>query len=202
METVATPNMAPKQEATLPEELPKLAFYDQRLKFINASNLRNDIEIFQFSPTPDKEFGTGLVKIESVVLEDVYGHRLSNVVGGERVTLRIVCKTSVDIDAPIVGFILKDRLGQDLFVENTFLTYLENPAHFGAGERFFAEFSFTMPVLAKGDYAIAAAVATGTQENHIQHHWVNEALVFKSTQSHALGLVELPGTTIKMKGMQ
>ena len=39
--------------------------------------------------------------------------------GGERVVLRVEAHTDVPLDRPVIGFYVKDRLGQQLFGENT-----------------------------------------------------------------------------------
>jgi lipopolysaccharide transport system ATP-binding protein len=43
-----------------------------------------------------------------------------------------------------------------------------------------ARFGFSMPILPSGDYVIQVAIATGSQEEHQQQHWIHEALAFKS----------------------
>jgi lipopolysaccharide transport system ATP-binding protein len=40
-----------------------------------------------------------------------------------------------------------------------------------------------MPLLPVGDYSISVAIAEGTQDRHIQHHWFHDALVFRSHAS-------------------
>ena len=97
-----------------------------RLEFINATNHRNDIELFQFDPeTPF--FGKGGARIESVWLTDRNGRLLSWVVGGEEVRLLIRCKANKNLFSPIIGFYVNDRLGQHVFGDNTYLTYMERP---------------------------------------------------------------------------
>jgi lipopolysaccharide transport system ATP-binding protein len=57
-----------------------------------------------------------------------------------------------------------------------------------------------MPYLPPGDYIFATACANGTQEEHIQHHWLHEALAFQSQSTHAVGgLIGLPMRDISLK---
>lgn len=35
-----------------------------------------------------------------------------------------------------------------------------------------------MPVMREGDYTMSVAIAEGTQQDHVQHHWLHEALAF------------------------
>lgn len=171
---------------------------DQRLQLINASKYRNDIEVFRFDP--GSAFGQGGSRIVDVKLMSDEGSLLSWVVGGELVSVVVVAEALQDIFAPIVGFIVKDRLGQALFSDNTFLSYAKQPMRVKTGERFEARFAFQMPILPAGDYMIAVAVADGTQAEHVQHQWVHDALVLKSHSSSACtGLVGIPMLDIQLR---
>jgi lipopolysaccharide transport system ATP-binding protein len=61
---------------------------DQRLAFINASQLRNDLEVFSFDPEA-ASFGKGGAQIAEVEFLDDAGARLNWVVGGETVSLSV-----------------------------------------------------------------------------------------------------------------
>jgi lipopolysaccharide transport system ATP-binding protein len=172
---------------------------DQRLGLINASKYRNDIEVFAFNSSAPS-FGKGSSRIIDVKLMSEGGAVLGWVVGGEMVSVVIRVKAIEDIFAPIVGFMLKDRLGQTLFSDNTFLSYAKKPVRVGAGEVFEARFTFQMPILPAGDYVIAAAVAEGTQSEHVQHHWIHDALSLKShSSSVCTGLVGIPMMDIELQ---
>lgn len=172
---------------------------DQRLDFVNASNLRNDIQVFKFDPGA-ASFGQGGARIVDVRLLDEEGRALAWLVGGEPVTLEISVEALEPLYAPIVGFFVKDRLGQTLFGDNSYLTYMDAPLQCEAGEIVSARFRFEMPVMPHGDYSIAAAVATGTQQEHVQHHWIHDAVLFKSESSSAsAGLIGIPMRSIKLK---
>jgi len=177
----------------------KRSVRDMRNDFINRSRYRNDIELFKFSPDAPS-FGKGGVEIISVQLCDENQKLLSWVVGGEYVGLRVVCKAIEAVNSPIVGFMVKDRLGQIIFADNTFLTYSNRPLSIKRNEYFEAIFEFQMPVMPVGDYAIAVSVADGTQQNHVQHHWIHEALIFKVHSSIVcFGLLGLPMNRIEMR---
>ena len=56
-----------------------------------------------------------------------------------------------------------------------------------------AEFDFLMPRMPAGDYTVTASIADGSQQDHVQHHWVFDALCFRSEcTSASAGLVGLP----------
>ena len=67
------------------------------------------------------------------------------------------------------------------------------------GQQIQADFSFQIPILPVGDYSVNAAVANGTQADHIQHHWMHDALVFRSeSTSVSTGLVGIPMLDIQL----
>jgi lipopolysaccharide transport system ATP-binding protein len=173
-------------------------FRDQRAAFVNHSNLRNDLRIFEFDPSA-ASFGTGDALIRDVRLTDSEGNPLNWVVGGEAVRLQITMEAIRPVHAPIVGFFLKDHLGQTLFGDNTYLTYLDSDMQFDVNDLYQAEFSFQMPILPAGMYSIVASAAAGSQEHHVQHHWIHDALFIKSeSSSHSTGLIGIPMSTISM----
>ena len=157
-------------------------YRDMREAMINASTLRNDIEVFQFEPD-QAGFGTGDAKIISVQLLDQGGLALSWVVGGEAVILDIRCLAHKDILRPIVGFLFKDRLGQMLFGDNSFLVYQFSPQPVTQGCELAARFEFRLPMLPVGDYSIAVAIADGTYDDHVVHHWKEDCLITKVQRS-------------------
>ena len=194
-ESAAAPAMQvaaePAQDAVRPQR-------DMRQDFLNASNLRNDIEVFKFVEDAN-HFGKGGATITSLQLIDLDGNALTWAVGGEEVQVLIHCVANQPLLGPIVGFFLKDRLGQTLFGDNTYLAYAEKPLHVEAGQTIQASFRFQMPVLLPGDYSIAVAIAEGTQQDHVQHHWIHDALILKShSTSASTGLVGIPMTDIRM----
>ncbi|MBI6183587.1 ABC transporter ATP-binding protein [Serratia proteamaculans] len=180
----------------------RMVFKDMRQDFINTTTLRNDIELFTFSDE-GKHFGAKGVEIINVYLKNTDGEALSWVVGGEDVRLKIDARCIKSLYSPIVGFFIKDRLGQTLFGDNTFLTYLERPLSVAEGEMLECEFDFCMPTLPIGNYSICVAVAEGTQEDHVQHHWIHDAVMFKSHASSSVtGLVGIPMKDIKLTANQ
>ena len=170
-------------------------YHDMRRDFINATSLRNDIELFEFNPDAPS-FGTRQANIVAMTLKDVDGKALSWIVGGENVALNVVCQTDKPMTSPIVGFYIKDRLGQTLFGDNTYIG--TTPLTVQPGDQFCATFEFRLPTLPPGQYSFCAALAEGTQEDHVQHHWIHDALIIHSHSSFVVtGLVGIPMRSIR-----
>ena len=177
---------APQVEAVQQE------FHDQRRDFFRSEPLRNDIEVFRFNPDAPS-FGLGGARITDVWLMDAERRPLNWVVGGEPVTLRVHAQCLQALQSPIVGFVIKDRTGQAVFGDNSYLSYLGAPVACASGQWLQAEFSFDMPRMPVGHYAIDIALADGSQHDHVQHHWIQDALHFKSESTNvATGLLGIP----------
>lgn len=181
------------------EKKDELAVNDARLDAINRSNLRNDLQVFKFDADA-ASFGKGGAQIVSVALVDEHRQPLAWIIGGEKVTLRIKAQASEYLNAPIIGFHVKDRLGQALFGDNSYFTYQDAPVACAKNNELLADFTFQMPILPAGDYSITVAIANGTQNTHEQHHWIHDAIIFRSESSSvSAGLVGIPMHEIKLQ---
>ena len=144
-------------------------------------------------------FGVGDCKVESVEFIDENKNSLRIIYGLELVRLKVAIKVYKEIEDVIVGFYVKDRLGQFIFGDNTYLACKELMRKFDAGENMSIEFEFVMPRLMNGEYVVCAAVASGTQADHVQQHWLNDALAFVSSSNcHSGGLIGLPMNNIEV----
>lgn len=174
----------------------KISFEEKEIIDIykTENKIRNNLDNSGF-------FGTGSAKIESVKFFNSDGEEVVFFSGGEDLLLKIEAMSYIDMDEPIIGFFVNDRLGQNLFGENS-LYYTKE---FGVvsvenGKKIIGEFYFKMPYLATGKYFVCAAIAEGTQENHIQHNYVHEALMFDVfAKSSVSGLVGIPFQKILLK---
>jgi SAM-dependent methyltransferase len=143
----------------------------------------------QSSPASDKQpvpilpnignrFGNGDASLLDIDLLDENMHSTREVLGGQRVVLRVSARFNCDVDQPIIGYTLRDRNGMDLSACNT--SYAEQylpPAR--CGQIITSDFSFRMPQLANGSYSISPAVARGTLLQHEMCDWMDGALVFE-----------------------
>ncbi|MCK4787832.1 MAG: ABC transporter ATP-binding protein, partial [Desulfobacteraceae bacterium] len=95
--------------------------------------------------------------------------------GGERVRVIIRAKAHQTLEQPILGFIVRDRLGQDLFGENTLSFSTGHPSPVHADQEFVGEFVFRLPMLPNGEYAVMASVADGDRHGNVQHHYLHDS---------------------------
>ncbi|QRR09314.1 ABC transporter ATP-binding protein [Burkholderia sp. MS455] len=167
-------------------------YIDMRMPMINASPLRNDIEVFQFDEAR-ASFGAGGAQITGVRLLDASGSPVSWAVGGEEMILEISARATADLGRPIIGFVFKDKLGQIIFADNTYIPYKNKSIEVNRGNKLVAKFRFKFPVLPSGEYSISPAIAEGTQSDHVQHHWVHDAMILQvHSSSTCIGLFGVP----------
>jgi len=172
-------------------------YRDQRLDVINGSRLRNDMEILSFDDQA-VAFGEGRADIADLAFYSG-GKRLSWMVGGELVQLNVICTSEIDLDRPIIGFFVKDRLGQCVFGDNTYLSYRNTPVFLSAGQKCSATFEFAMPLLPSGDYSVDVSISNGDQSDHRMLNWKYDALVFRVQSSSVVhGLVGIPMRRIEL----
>lgn len=145
----------------------------------------------EISTFESAQFGVGGGRILSCLLLDTEGKSIRILEQAQSVIVQVKVEALQDINQPIVGFFVKNRLGQHLFGTNT-IELLPEWQRMDAGQACELRFKFRMPLLATGDYSVGAALAEGTQESHIQHHWIQDALAFKAkADPHLTGFIAI-----------
>ncbi len=146
---------------------------------------------------------SGGAEVLGVSLENLSRHLSDVFEGGERVRLRIRAKAHQHLSSAILGFLVRDRLGQDLFGENTLPVTALHPRAVTASQEFEAEFIFVLPMLPNGSYVVMASAADGDLHNNTQHHYLHDALVIHVSSSKVRwGLVGLTFDQIALEVLQ
>jgi lipopolysaccharide transport system ATP-binding protein len=165
----------------------------------NFDGATNRIRAFSFDNS-SKSFGVGGAVIGKVELLDVSGKQTITVKGGEYVALQINAFGIRDIENPIIGFFVKDRLGQVIFGENSYFKYKDSNLHLLSAHQLKATFSFRMPILPVGSYSVDAAIASGDDLTHVQIEWKHDVMVIESVSSStSTGLVGVPMRSISLE---
>lgn len=119
--------------------------------------------------------------------------------GGEKVRLVIRAKAHQALGNALIGFLVRDRLGQDLFGENTWLLSKSKPCVVKPGQEFEASFVFQFPMLPNGQYSVTISVADGDQHSNVQHHWLHDALILTvSSNKVRYGLVGIQFDSVSL----
>lgn len=120
--------------------------------------------------------GTGEAGILSVRLLDECGRSIDAAEVGQPVTLEVEVEIRQDIERLVLGFMIKDRLGQAMYGINT---HRQNQAleDLRAGERITYRFAFVMG-LGKGNYSVALSLSRLDSHLDRNFEWRDYGLVF------------------------
>jgi len=123
--------------------------------------------------------GSGEATVVAVELLSEEGQQLENVHVGQTVRLRIRIRAETDLPELVLGYMIKDRLGQPVFGTNTY--HLRQPLlNVAKGTTAMYNFKFAAN-LGCGSYSVA--VALHTEDSHIarNYEWRDMAMVFTVT---------------------
>lgn len=120
--------------------------------------------------------GTGEAVIEEVVLLNEQDERIEVVNVGQLVKLKVVVKITSDIPELILGYMIKDRLGQPVFGTNTY--HLKRKMEMvKSGDTIVYTFHFEAN-LGEGTYSVAIALHTADTHISKNYEWRDLALIF------------------------
>lgn len=120
--------------------------------------------------------GTGEARVESVRLCNAAGEAVEQLRVGESVALHVRCKAHVDLERVVLGYVIKDRLGQPMFGINTHHLGA-SLAEVMAGESF--DYTFRFPAnLGVGSYSVAVALHAFDSHVTANYDWWDLAVVF------------------------
>lgn len=139
--------------------------------------------------------GTGQASIESATLTDPNGQLVEVVELGQPVRLIVNAKAGQDLPELVLGFMIKDRLGQPIFGTNSH--HCRQPLRdIKAGQQIQYVFDFNAD-LGPGHYSMALALHT--RDTHIENNyeWRDQALLFQivnNRQNEFVGVAWLKPT--------
>lgn len=137
--------------------------------------------------------GSGEATVEDTILLNEKGERIEVVNVGQAVKLQIMVRTNADLPELVLGFMIKDRLGQPIFGTNTYhlkqeLTNVPRDTSITFGFNFNAN-------LGCGTYSLAVALHTADTHISKNYEWRDLTLVFSVVnldKSTFVGVTWLP----------
>ena len=111
-----------------------------------------------------------------IITEDADGNRADTVAVGASVRLLVTARVNEDLPSLVLGYAIRDRLGQTFFGTNTAFSgqVIDAPQ---AGDT--ATFRISFPVmLGPGSYSIALALSAGESHLGANYEWRDLALMF------------------------
>jgi ABC-type polysaccharide/polyol phosphate transport system ATPase subunit len=145
------------------------------------------------SPHEDKRLGgsfrhgDGASRVIDVELLDAGGEKTRSIDSGSPVTVRVRARAERDLEDPVAGMLIRNRLGIDVFGTNTRVEGMQI-GRVPAGEVFETDFTFDC-LLTRQDYTLT--VATQYREGFSQD-WLDDVLSFTVVDSRDVaGLASL-----------
>ncbi|MCA1176224.1 MULTISPECIES: ABC transporter ATP-binding protein [unclassified Pantoea] len=145
---------------------------DKEKKSIKLSN--NDGKLATLS-------GTGEARISRIELLNENNESIESLQVGQAVSLKVQAEIYEDIDELVVGYVIKDRLGQPVFGTNTH-HMRKVLSELTAGKKLEYTFSFDAN-LGVGSYSIAVALHSSDTHVARNYEWRDLALVFTVVNS-------------------
>jgi len=139
--------------------------------------------------------GSGEVTIEAITLVNAQGEQIETLNVGEQISLVVDLKVHDDLPELVLGYVIKDRLGQPVYGTNTHhLNHTLEAVAAGSSVQYRFGFFANLGV---GSYSIS--VAAHTADTHIAKNfeWRDLALVFNVVnidKSNFVGVTWLPPT--------
>jgi lipopolysaccharide transport system ATP-binding protein len=139
--------------------------------------------------------GSGEARVENIELLDAKGEKVEVVNVGQPLRLTIVVRASIDISELVLGYMIKDRLGQPIFGTNTH--HLKRKIELLKKDQSLV-FNFEFVAnLGEGSYSIAVALHTLDSHINKNYEWRDLALQFNVInidKSIFVGVAWLPPT--------
>jgi homopolymeric O-antigen transport system ATP-binding protein len=136
-------------------------------------------------PNVDHRWGNGRAEILGIQLLDREGKVVETIDHGERLTLRLSARFKGPVNRPNLGFIMRNRLGEDIAATNTSAEGMVlSPA--GPNQTYTVDFHMTLPLLHPGNYCFSVAVADGTHEEYVICDWVDNAISLVLTKKEVV----------------
>jgi lipopolysaccharide transport system ATP-binding protein len=117
--------------------------------------------------------GDGTSRIESIALLNGRGEETTSLLSGERATIRVRAVFAKDSAAPMVGMLIRNRLGVDVYGTNTKVEKVEL-GNYSAGDVLEIRFALDC-LLSRAEYTLTVATqhADGASQD-----WIDDALSF------------------------
>lgn len=123
-------------------------------------------------------FGELSAQFTKISLKNEAGKTISQIKGGQVIIIDMEILSKKTVEFPILGFNIKDTLGNELVVSNTVFEKIKLPV-IQPGKMYRFKWKIPFPHLHAGDYPVDISLAEGTYQNHEQLHFVTDALIIK-----------------------
>ena len=150
-------------------------------------------EIVERIPNIDHRHGDGGAEIIGIVALNASGQEIAMMEPCAELILRISVRAKRRLDAPNVGFMLRNQLGVDFAGSNTVREGVELPP-MQPGDVATVDFHLDIPELYPSSFSFSPAIADGDEISYVMCDWIDNALALpmahRGKQVH--GYIHLP----------
>lgn len=139
-----------------------------------AADTAGDLSVHTL-PNVDERWGNGHARILGIRLLDQAGREPQSLFHGDLVTARVSVRFDRPVESPLVGILVRNRLGEEISGSNTSVENLRLPPA-RPGQIYTVDFHIRLPVLQPGHYYLTPAVANGTHRDSEMCDFVENAL--------------------------
>ncbi|MEI4768847.1 ABC transporter ATP-binding protein [Psychrobacillus sp. FJAT-51614] len=157
--------------------------------YLVDDSINNEDKVTDIEPINNslQVFGDNKAVIKGISIFNDGNKRILQTKIGEEINISMKVRFNEPLVNPIIGFTIKDRIGNIVTQTNTFILN-KKMSQTLTHKDYIYNFTFIVPPIKRGTYTVSPAVASGTQFEHTQHCWVHDALIIKvdDKQEHDL----------------
>jgi ABC-type polysaccharide/polyol phosphate transport system ATPase subunit len=138
-------------------------------------------EFIAHLPNVDHRYGNGKARIHGIGVFNREGNAAATAAQGDRICVRISVEFIENVEQPNIGFMFRNRLGEDVAGTNVLFEGERLPPAL-AGDRLSVDFIMDLPFLNGGFYYFSPAIADGTLDQYEMCDWVDNATAIEVMQ--------------------
>ena len=136
-----------------------------------------DLPVVRTIPYIHNRYGEGAAEVIGITLLSSDGQVLNSVPAAEECRLLVSVHFKRKVTDPIIGFTVRDRLGNEVTSSNTSYEGTHLPEA-QSDQVYTIAFRFRLPALRPGSYTISPAVSRGDIWEHTVEDWIDNAYIF------------------------
>ncbi len=150
-------------------------------------------EIVERIPNIDHRHGDGGAEIIGIAALDASGREVAMLEPSAGLVLRISVRAKRRLDAPNVGFMLRNHMGIDFAGSNTAREGVDLPP-MQPGDISTVDFHLDLPELYPGNFSFSPAIADGDEISYVMCDWIDNALALPMAHrgKQVYGYLHLP----------
>ena len=161
-------------------------------EFWGAADQDTGLQVVNTIPFVHNRFGAGGAEIMGIILLSKDGEVLNEMRAGQEVQLVISARIHRNLEHPIIGFTVRDRLGVEITSSNTSYEGLHLPPA-QCGQIITVGFKIDVPRMRPGSYSISPAIARGNIWEHTIEDWIDNALIINIADTGLIyGMMQWP----------